>query len=151
VKVRVVRPLNVEFPASPSRSDLLFEVIDAAGRLIYLHIELQGRRSHEPMPLRVVGYLVQVIRRDIGVPLDQDTPHLESVVIYVGEGAGKGDTGEYRVEGLSGVTLQWRYRPLRLWQMEAESLFGLGNPAFLALIGQTRLREPETILPHWYT
>jgi hypothetical protein len=43
--------------------------------------------------------------------------------------------------------MQWRYRPLRLWQMEAESLFELGNPAFLALIGQTRLREPETVLP----
>jgi hypothetical protein len=147
VEVRKIRPLNVEFPASPSRSDLLFEVIDAAGRLIYLHIELQGRRSHEPMPLRVVGYLVEVIRRDIGLPLGQDSPRLESVVIYVGEGAGKGDIGQYRVEGLSGVTLQWRYRPLRLWQMEAENLFELGNPAFLALIGQTRLREPETVLP----
>ncbi|MBE2199819.1 MAG: hypothetical protein IAE79_14485 [Anaerolinea sp.] len=46
--VRQVRILNVEFPAQRAQSDLLFEVIDAEGNLIYLHIELQGRRSQEP-------------------------------------------------------------------------------------------------------
>lgn len=147
VEVRVVRPLNVEFPANPSRSDLLFEVIDVAGRLIYLHIELQGRRTHEPMPLRILGYLTQVTRRDIGLPTDQNPPRLESVVIYVGEGAGKGDSGQYQIAGLAGSTLAWRYRPLRLWEMEAEKLFDLGNPAFLALIGQTRMSQPEKVLP----
>ena len=69
------------------------------------------------------------------------------MVIYVGQGAGKGDDGEYQVLGLTGVTVSWRYRPLRLWEMAAESLFELDNPAFLALIGQTQLDRPETILP----
>jgi predicted transposase/invertase (TIGR01784 family) len=146
VPVQVVRPLNVEFPANPSRGDLLFEVIDAAGRIIYLHIELQGRRSPEPMPLRMLDYLSRIVQREIGSPGGR-SPLLESVVIYVGDGAGKGDDGEYQVIGLDGATLSWRYRPIRLWEIEAESLFALNNPAFLALIGQTRLTDPQRTLP----
>jgi hypothetical protein len=66
------------------------------------------------------------------------------VVIYVGKGAGLGDTGYYEVRGAGdGVTLQWRYHALHLWQMEAEAFFELENPAFLALIGQTRLSAPD--------
>lgn len=146
--VRRVRPLNVEFPASPSRSDLLFEVIDTGGRIIYLHIELQGRRSHEPMPLRLLNYLARIVERDIGLPTGDNTPRLVSVVIYVGEGAGRGDNGVYQVMGLGEeVALRWQYRPLRLWEMPAERLFELDNPAFLALIGQTRLTDPPTVLP----
>jgi flagellar biosynthesis/type III secretory pathway protein FliH len=36
---------------------------------------------------------------------------------------------------------------VRLWEIEAETLLGLGEPALLALIGQTQLREPERELP----
>jgi predicted transposase/invertase (TIGR01784 family) len=146
VPVQVVRPLNVEFPGAPARGDLLFEVIDAAGRIVYLHIELQGRRSHEPMPLRMLDYLSRIVQREIGSP-DDKSPLVESVVIYVGDGAGKGDDGAYRVMGLDGATLAWRYRAIRLWEMEADSLFALNNPAFLALVGQTRLTNPQTTLP----
>jgi hypothetical protein len=146
VPVQVVRPLNVEFPGAPARGDLLFEVIDAAGRIVYLHIELQGRRSHEPMPLRMLDYLSRIVQREIGSP-DDKSPLLESVVIYVGDGAGKGDDGDYRVMGLDGATLAWRYRPIRLWEMEAESLFALNNPAFLALVGQTRLTTRKQRCP----
>ena len=78
--IQRARPLNVEFPASASRSDLLFEVIDTTGQLIYLHIELQGRRSHEPMPLRMLDYLTRIIRRDIGLDEGNKPPRLESVV-----------------------------------------------------------------------
>ncbi|MBE2199467.1 MAG: hypothetical protein IAE79_12710 [Anaerolinea sp.] len=146
--VRHVRPLNVEFPAQGARGDLLFEVIDTQGNLIYLHIELQGPRTAEPMPLRQLDYLTRTVRRDIGVPQGEQTPHLHSVVIYVGDGAGRGDDGYYEVLDLDGATtLSWRYQALRLWEMDAETLFKLGSPAFLALIGQTRLRQPEVILP----
>jgi predicted transposase YdaD len=145
--VRHVRVLNVEFPAQAAQSDLLLEVIDTEGNLIYLHIELQGRRSHEPMPLRVLDYMARIIRRDIGVPDSERTPRLHSVVIYVGEGAGRYDSGLYEVLGMDGaVTVQWRYQPLRLWDIEAETLFHRDNPAFLALIGQTRLTEPEAVI-----
>ena len=49
---RLVRPLNVDLPAAPRQSDLLFEVIQADGQVVLLHIELQGRRSDRPMPWR---------------------------------------------------------------------------------------------------
>lgn len=94
--VRQVRVLNVEFPAQRAQSDLLFEVIDAEGNLIYLHIELQGRRSQEPMPLRTLDYQTRITRRDIGVPA-HNKPRLHSVVLYVGDGAGRGDDGRYEI------------------------------------------------------
>lgn len=145
--MRNVRPLNVEFPAQGARSDLLFEVIDAQGELVYLHIELQGLRSPEPMPLRMLDYLARITRRDIGVPQKTQVSRLHSVVVYVGDGAGRGDTGQYEVWGLGEVsTLRWQYQPLRLWEIDAETLLVLDNPAVLALIGQTRLRQPEMIL-----
>src|SRR5215510_6096428 len=73
---------------------------------------------------------------------------LWSVVIYVGRGAGTGDTGSYQVNGLDGTpTLAWRYRVIRLWQMRAEELLALGRPALLALIGQTQIETPEVVLP----
>ncbi len=146
--VRHVRPLNVEFPAQGARSDLLFEVTDQAGDLIYLHIELQGPRSPEPMPLRMLDYLARIIRREIGIPTGTQAARLHSVVIYVGEGAGRDDSGQYEVLGLGGVSsIRWQYEPLRLWEMEAEALLALDNPALWALIGQTRMPQPEQVLP----
>ncbi len=50
--IQWIRSLNVEFLATPLRSDLLFEVMDENGRLQLLHYELQGRTSHKPMPYR---------------------------------------------------------------------------------------------------
>lgn len=87
--VRRVRPLNIDFPSSPVQSDLLFEVIDDLGNLIFLHIELQGRRSPEPMPLRMLDYLSRIVRREVGLSGDENGSRLVSVVIYVGEGAGR--------------------------------------------------------------
>lgn len=146
--VRSIRPLNVEFPANPIRSDLLFEVIDQQGQTIYLHIEMQGRSSHQPMPYRELRYMSQTIMREIELPFGPDTPHLHSVVMYVGEGAGRDDKGQYTIYGSDGRTkLYWEYDVIRLWQMSAKELFDLGNPAFLALIGQTQLENPAVVLP----
>ena len=73
---------------------------------------------------------------------------LWSVVIYVGHGAGAGDDGRYQVNGPNGTpTLAWRYRVMRLWQMRAEELLAVGRPALLALVGQTQIEAPETVLP----
>lgn len=102
--VSFVRPLNVEFPAQGARSDLLFEVVDTLGNLIYLHIELQGPRSSEPMPLRMLDYLTRIIRRDIGIPQDAQAPRLQGVVIYVGEGAGEVIRGTMRFWGWTGTS-----------------------------------------------
>jgi hypothetical protein len=45
------------------------------------------------------------------------------------------------------ATLAWQYRVIRLWQMRAEELLAVGRPALLALIGQTQMERPETVLP----
>jgi hypothetical protein len=36
---------------------------------------------------------------------------------------------------------------IQLWQLEAETLLTLNRPALLALIGQTRIRQPEQTIP----
>jgi len=99
------------------------------------------------MPWRMVGYLGKIAEREL------DYRHLERIplcaaVLYVGEGAGVHDTGDYHIvcpDG--GVTLAWRYRVIRLWQMPAEELLALGRPALLTLLGQTRIAEPARVIP----
>ena len=64
-------------------------------------------------------------------------------MLYIGEGAGLHDTGEYRIGCLEGgLTLAWRYRVIRLWQMPAAELLALGRPALLTLLGQTHIEPP---------
>ena len=148
--IQSVQPLNVEFPANPLQSDLLFEVIDQQSRKLLLHIELQGRRSHKPMPFRQLEYMTQTVVRELGLPLGLASPRLHSVVMYVGGGSGRDDTGHYVVYGVTDTTsLSWQYQVIRLWEMSATQLLaiGQGEPALLALLGQTKLEEPEQILP----
>ena len=139
-EVRDAYPLNVELPAAMLAADQVFQVTLANGRTLVLHIEFQGRTSHEPMEWRMLEYIVRLAHTH--------RLNLLSVVIYVGHGAGTGDTGSYQVNGLDGTpTLAWRYHVIRLWQMRAEELLAVGRPALLALIGQTQIETPETVLP----
>ena len=48
--VRETRPLNVELAADILATDQVFRVTLPDGRVLVLHIEFQGRRSHPPMP-----------------------------------------------------------------------------------------------------
>jgi hypothetical protein len=73
---------------------------------------------------------------------------LWSVVFYVGVGAGVEDTGRHEIQGPAAVApLVWHYQVVRLWQMSAEDLLALDQPALLALVGQTRLDRLAVVLP----
>jgi predicted transposase YdaD len=138
--VRAARPLQSELPGTTVAVDQVFQVTLADNREIVFHMEFQGRRSHEPMPWRMLDYM----------PRLASTYHLplESVVLYIGRGAGADDTGLYHVEGLDGTAvLSWRYRVIRLWQMPAEELLAVEPVAPLVLVGQTQIAQPEVILP----
>jgi len=145
--VQSVRALNIELPAGAVRSDTVFYVTLTDGRDVLLHIEFQGKHSERPMPWRMVDYLGRIAEREL------DHRHLEHVplcaaVLYVGDGAGVHDTGDYHIACPAGdLTLAWRYRVIRLWQMRAEELLALNRPALLTLIGQTRIAEPARIVP----
>jgi hypothetical protein len=45
------------------------------------------------------------------------------------------------------ISLAWTYQVIRLWELAADDLLALGRPALLALVGQTRIAQPETLLP----
>jgi hypothetical protein len=138
--VRAARPLQSELPGTTVAVDQVFQVTLADDREIVFHIEFQGRRSHAPMPWRMLDYMPRLASA-YHLPL-------ESVVLYIGRGAGADDTGLYHVEGLDGTpVLSWRYRVVRLWQMPAEELLATESVAPLALVGQTQIAQPEVILP----
>ena len=139
-QVREARPLNIELPGEILAVDQVFRVVLADGRQVILHIEFQGRRSHPPMPWRMLEYISRLA----------GTYRLEllSVVFYVGRGAGADDTGRHQVQSPTGsVTLLWQYEVIRLWQMPAEDLLALDSPALLALVGQTQVAQPEVVFP----
>jgi hypothetical protein len=151
--VQRVQPLNVELPARQKWSDTLFRVSlawplpTAEPTDVLLHVEFQGPRSRRPMPWRMVDYLGRIAERELGLQALARLP-LCSTVLYIGEGAGRHDTGEYRVGCLDGsLTLAWRYRVIRLWQMPAEELLALARPALLTLLGQTHIEKPERVVP----
>jgi predicted transposase YdaD len=134
-------PLNVELPGQPQRVDQLFRVELVDDRKVKLHIEFQGIRSHEPMPLRMLDYMVRHIR------LDPDLD-LHSVVFYIGRGAGAHDDGVHEIAGADGLPImRWRYQVLHLWQMRAQELMALERPALLPLVGLTVIDEPVALLP----
>jgi predicted transposase YdaD len=138
--VQTARPLQSELPGTTVTVDQVFQVTLANDRELLLHLEFQGRRSHEPMQWRMLEYMTRLAHLH---RLD-----LESVVMYVGRGAGAEDTGLYQVNGLDGTpVLAWRYRVIRLWQMRAEELMAVRQVAPLVLLGQTQITQPEVILP----
>ncbi len=138
--VQTARPLQSELPGTTVMVDQVFQVTLANDRELLLHLEFQGRRSHEPMQWRMLEYMPRLARTH---RLD-----LESVVMYIGRGAGADDTGIYQVNGLDGTpVLAWPYRVIRLWQMRAEVLMAARQVAPLALLGQTQMAQPEVILP----
>jgi hypothetical protein len=88
------------------------------------------------MQWRMLDYVNAIVQRKN----KEGQVSLCSVVIYVGEGAGKNDTGKYEIDCLFGnKTLLWSYRVIHLWDISAESLLETGIPAIIALIGQTRM------------
>ena len=134
--------MKVELPAGAVRTDTVFRVTLADGRVTLLHIEFQGRRSERPMPLRMLDYISRLTQQE------QGRSNLCSAVLYVGDGAGIDDKGTHQIDCHDqALTLAWRYRVIRLWQMTAEELLALDRPALLTLIGQTRIEEPGRVLP----
>jgi predicted transposase YdaD len=138
--IAAVHAENVEFSACKVWSDTIFHVTLRSGQTTMLHIEFQGLRSERPMPMRMLDYIGRLVQ--------QGWRSLCSAVIYVGDGAGVHDTGQYQVGCPDGsLTLTWHYRVIRLWQMAAEELLALQRPALLPLLGQTRISQPEQVLP----
>ncbi|WP_089944522.1 hypothetical protein [Candidatus Entotheonella palauensis] len=138
--VRQTRSLNTDLPGTPVAADQVFRVTLTSGQEVLLHIEFQGRRSRQPMPWRMLDYMTRLAA--------QHRLAMRSVVLYVGRGAGVNDNGTHQVEGVDDLpALSWRYRVIRLWQMSAQDVLALGSPALLALVGQTRIEQPEVIFP----
>lgn len=138
--IREAHELNVELPGGMLSVDQVFHVTLADGQELVLHIEFQGRSSHQPMEWRMLEYMARL-------GYTHRLP-VWSVVLYVGHGAGAGDIGHYQLMGPDGTaTLSWRYQVVRLWETPAEELLATGHPALLALVGQTHIETPDALLP----
>ena len=139
IPVRTAQALQSELPGTTAIADQVFQVTLADGRDILFHLEFQGRRSHLPMPWRMLDYMPRLAARH--------RLAMENVVLYLGRGAGADDNGVHEVAGLDGSpVLAWRYRVVRLWQMRAEDLLATGQVAPLVLVGQTQIAAPAETL-----
>jgi hypothetical protein len=139
--VASVDPLTVELPAGERvNADLVFQVELADGRRGILHIEVQGRRTHRPMPWRMVDYMSRLASAYPGF--------LQSVVLYQERGAGSGDSGQHQVKASAGApALAWSYSVVHLWQMQAEDILQLGRRSLLPLVGLTQIERPAATIP----
>ena len=134
--VRATQPLNMEVAAVLPPSDQVFRVTLADGRDLVLHIEFRGRRSHPPIPWRMLEYMPRLA-------VTYRLP-LWSVVLYVGTGAGIDDTGHHAIQGPAAVApLVWRYQVVHLWQMKAEDVLALNQPALFSA-GRTSAPRPTS-------
>lgn len=140
-EVRHAHTLNIELTTEPTAVDQLFNVVLMDGRTMMLHIEFQGRSSRSPMRWRMLDYMSRLA--DIERNLD-----LCSVVFYVGQGVGAKDSGEHYVAGPDGTkSLSWKYKVIRLWEIQSQDLLALKRPGLLPLLGLTQLSEPEETVP----
>ncbi|MEZ4864765.1 MAG: hypothetical protein R3C14_25865 [Caldilineaceae bacterium] len=139
-EVRDAQAVNIEFPGQDARVDRLFQVWLADGRQATLHIEFQGRSTSHPVRFRMLDYMTRIVRSEREL-------NLHSVVFYVGEGVGALDTGNHQIADANGqIVLHWRYQVVHLWKINATDLLALNRPALLALVGQTKIDEPRTII-----
>jgi len=58
--VQTARPLQSELPGTTVAVDQVFQVTLANDRELLLHLEFQGRRSHEPMQWRMLEYMLRL-------------------------------------------------------------------------------------------
>jgi len=142
-EVSDVRTANVELPIDPDpiKADQLFWITLVGGTEVLLHIEFQGKSTHKPMRFRMLDYIARL------VDLERDV-RIHSVIFYIGDGVGAQDTGRHQIHGLNNqVTLSWHYDVIHLWKLTPEDLLNLKRPGLLPLIGQTRIENPEQMIP----
>lgn len=141
VEVLAVDALNVEFPGQDARVDRLFRVLLVDGRKVILHTEFQGRSSQEPIRFRMLDYITRIVRTEREL-------QLHSVVFYIGEGVGALDNGDHQIDSFDGQpAVRWRYQVVHLWKIKAEELIALNRPGLSALVGLSRMDNPETVIP----
>ena len=124
-----IKSENIELPVSTLRTDQVYEVTLADGKEIILHCEFEAGSSTEVMSWRMEEYMHRIARRF--------KKEIYSVVIYL-QGKGKGDTGTYKLGGVS-----WNYRVIHLWDIKARELLDTQNPALAAMVGSAKLEEPR--------
>jgi hypothetical protein len=85
--------------------------------------------------------------RRLSAGVGQGVPRASSQRL-IAAGVGAQDTGQYQVKSPTGmISLSWQYEVIRLWQMSAESLLALHRAALMPLVGQTRITQPQEVLP----
>ena len=125
----------------PIHSDLLFDVTLADGRSGLMPVEFQGRSSARPVRFRVLDYMTRIT-------INEEPDILHCVVVYVGKSSHATDSGTHQIAGLKDYpTFLWHYQVIHLWKMQAEELLHLDRPALLPLVGQTKMKHPEIIIP----
>lgn len=140
--VQTIVPVSIEHLVTPDpiRSDLVFLVTLTDGRTVLMPIEFQGRRTHRPVPLRLLDYQTRIVIND-------KPDILLCAVCYVEEGAGRNDTGQHMVASIGAQpALTWNYLVVRFWEMDADDVLALNRPALLPLVSLMFMADPERVI-----
>lgn len=126
-----------EFARDPKKYflDSLLEVTTATGQERLVHIEFQSAGNPTPMVVRMLMYFAMLTEYygTVTIPID-------IIVIYIGKGVGKNDTGDH-VLGMPQIG-NFTYRVIHLWQYDAADILASDHPTLLSLIGQSNFSNP---------
>ena len=127
--------LKTELPASTRHADMVYRLTDMPRQTAFIwHVEFQAQRSEEPMPLRMLEYYTR-LRSQHHLPVC-------SMVLYPTRAAWANDDGVLVESCLSDEVLRFRYRVVRLWEVETAALMQNGLWGLYPLLGLTRLAAP---------
>lgn len=126
-----------EFARNPKKYflDSLLEVVTAKGQKRLVHIEFQSAGNPTPMAVRMLMYFAMLAEYygTVALPID-------IIVIYIGKGVGKNDTGDHAL-GVPQLG-NFSYRVIHLWQYDAADILASDHPTLLSLIGQSKFSNP---------
>lgn len=125
-----IQILKTELNLEPIRADSI-TFLQAANQI--LHLEFQtSPASTPPLPLRMLDYWVRLYR--------QYECHIEQVVIFL-----KPTNSEaVFVEQFTAPNTSHRYRVIRMWEQDPETL--LASPGLLPLATLAKTNSPQTLL-----
>jgi len=122
---RLVEKLSTEIPTITRHTDMVY----------IFNLEFQAQKSKEPMNLRMLGYNVRL--------LEQHKMPVYSTVIYITEEAYEDDKGYFKSIFLGEEVLTFKYKVIKLWDLDGLELLRNKIMGLYPLLGLTKLTEPK--------
>ncbi len=143
-----VEPVSTELVVAEARlADQIFRVRLAGDppEEIFLHVDVQTAGDSD-MPRRMREYWTRAERTLIaeakGVGKEQGKVHLSSFVVYLDRTRYRPDPGEASYRDALGTECHFRYRVIKIWEMDPRAVYRLSHPNLVPLAPLMRTADP---------